>query len=246
MSSSLNPSKKIYVDLDCLLDTRLGTLVTISPDFAFEATSSKDYYLREQDAFTAASFGPLTREEFKRVHDALPQQVLKNSLMTKMPHFIRELSAQLVVRNIGTPYAMNVEIEVNTYPYAFSPEEAQTLLQVCAYRLGERFSVSLTHRSYKELALSTVRDAYVAMIMYSYHEWVNFNDLEIKKKPLKELSLYVPKLYFGEPPTAEQLQTFAEHNTGPFELSQQVLAPLVLIQYLPIALYCVDTPNNPG
>lgn len=246
MATSLNTSKKIYVALDCLLDVRLGTLVSISPDFAFEVTADKAYYVREHDAFTSASFGTLGAEQFKAVHDALPQQVLKNSLMTKMPNFIRELSNQLVVRNIGTPYAMNVEIEVNTYPYVFSPEEAQVLLEMCTYRLGERFTVSLLHRDPKTLSLSTVRDTYAAMILYSYHEWVNANDLEIKKKPLKELSLYVPKLYFGAPPTAEHLQTFAEHNTGPFELAQQVLAPLLLIQYLPIALYCVDTPNNPG
>lgn len=246
MQENPNVSKKLYVALDCLLDTRLGALVTISPDFAFEVTSQPSYYQREQDLFSSPAFGTLSVEKLGEVQTQLQQTVLKNSMMTRMYRFVRELASQFVLRGIGTPYTMAVQIEVNTYPYVLNAEETQAALQALAYRMGEQFEVSLVHKSPAEMGLSSVRQNYAAMVMYRYHDWLNLHDLEIKKKPLKEVILYVPRLYFGEPPNAEALASFAEHNTAPFELSQQVLAPLVQLQYLPIALYCVDTPSNPG
>jgi hypothetical protein len=246
MTASLKYLKKVYISLDSLLDTRLGALNCIDAGFAFDIATGGAYFEREQDSFTTASGGTLGPEKFRAYYSANRQKVVRASIKTKMHEFLGELCMQFVKQTLGTPHYAAVEIEVNMHPYRLSQAEASDIVSVLAYYLGLQYTITAVSLSPEQLTLDHVRENYCAMIMYDYHEWLNLHDLAIRKKPLKEVCLYLPKLYFGPVPSAKDLQSFADHSTTPFELSQHVLAPLVLVQYLPISLYCADIPEPPS
>jgi hypothetical protein len=242
MTVSSKYVKKVYITLDSLLDTRMGGLACIDATFAFDVTTSSNYFEREQDSFTTPAGGTLSREKFQAYCAMHRQQIVRASLKTKMHGFLGELCMQFVKQTLGTPHYSAVEIELNLYPYQLNRMEVGEIVSVLAYYLGQQYTISTVYLSNEQLTLENVRENYCAMILYDYHEWLNLYDLAIRKKPLKEVCLYVPKLYFSQVPTVEEIKSFSEHNTTPFELSQHVLAPLVLVQYLPISLYCADIP----
>ena len=235
---------KIYVDLDSLLDTRLGTLALISTDFAFDVTTSKDYYVREEDLFQTEAAGKLSKELFTQVHTARRAEVVRNSLRTRIPDFVLKLATNLFFHALSTPWQSGVEVEVNSFPYVLSDEEAKELLASMAALFDANFTIRLVNKRYEDLTIEYVRENYRAMVMYTYHEWMNLHSKDLQKKPLKDLSLYVPRLYYIKKPTREELVEFAKNNQDVFTFHQAAMRPFVMIQHMPIALFCAHTPAN--
>lgn len=235
---------KLYVDIDSLLDTRLGTLNVISPEFAVDVTSKDDYFTREEDLFSSEAMGKLPKDIFDRVFEQYRNDILPNSLRTRMFEFIENTLSQLAYGALNSPEQSATALEVNIHPYVLAPEEELKILQVIATILGRRFTVSLINKSVQELEIEYVREHYRVMVMYSYHPWMNHWDAQIKKKPLKDTGLYVPRLWKNYKPEPAALQQFAEFNTDPFEFLHISLAPFVVVQFLPIAFWCANTPSN--
>ncbi len=242
--STENHITKVYLALDCLLDTRLGVLATISPDFAFEVTTKKSYFMREEDKFGTPEMGVLNKDLLAEVLKKRPEEVIRNSLRTKIPQFVREICTKLFFQAMSTPFHAGVEIDVNVYPHKFNDVEAKALIASLVLCFGKEFTLNLISKSDQDLTVDYVHDHYRCVIMYVYHEWMNVHQKEIQKKPLKTTGFYVPRLYFLTPPTEEALQEFADHNTDLFKFTQTILGPLVPIQFLPVALFCADTPSN--
>ena len=244
MAASEKQLTKVYVSLDSLLDTRLGALALINTDFCFDVTTQKEYYSRQEDLFKTPAMGELSKLVFNDILLTHKQNIFRNSLKTKMPVFIRELCTKLFFQAMSTPFQSGVEIDVNIYPYQPNEAEVEGLLQALVECFGKEFSINLINKNNKQLTIEEVRQNYRCMVMYNYHEWMNVYENEIKKKPLRETGFYVPRLFFGIPPNEETLLHFENNNVDPFLFTQQIFAPLVPIQYLPIALYCADTPDN--
>jgi hypothetical protein len=86
---------------------------------------------------------------------------------------------------------------VNTYPYVLSEEEKLTLLSIIREEIVYSFDVKIIYLSDHSLTIEHCISNYVAMVKYNYVDWMNINSVAIKKKPIKTLSLYVPKLLNG-------------------------------------------------
>ncbi|MDD2879782.1 MAG: hypothetical protein PHQ58_05050 [Rhodoferax sp.] len=243
MSTQTNTAK-IYISLDCLLDMRQGALVLLDSNLAYEITTSEDYFTREEDKFTSPKYGTLSKELLARLLKDRADTIVGTSLRTKMHRFIKDLIKQLKDQAHNTPYHTAIAVEVNTHPCLLDSAEYEELNKTLRKLLGEGFPITLIKKSEDQLTYQYVKDNYRCMVMYDYVKWMNLYDKEIKKAPLKDTCFYVPKLYFGKPPTAEELQELARHNTDPFAFMSEAMTPLVPMQFLPIALYCVDIPMN--
>lgn len=243
MNAQTNTAK-IYVALDCLLDMRLGAMVLLDDEFAFEVSTQESYYLREEDYFVSKKYGALGKEMLSKLLRQRADDILPNSLKTRLPKFIFDLGKRLKDQAHNTPYHTDMAIEVNTYPCSLTQEELATLLRVIKECIGGDYPISLIHKSDELLTYRYVKDNYRCVVMYDYKNWMNLYDKEIKKSPLKETCFYVPKLYFGTPPAREALLELEKHRTDPFSFMEEIMMPLVPIQFLPIALFCADIPMN--
>lgn len=245
MSSKVEKPTHVYVTLDSLLDMRLGTLTCMSTDFAFDVSMDERYYLREEDLFATVKAGALSKAMYAKVHESLKDIIPRNSVRTRMFEFIDELMGKLFFEVVSKPYHSSVGLEVNTFPYQLNDEEAALILESIATLFDGRFNVHLIHRNPKEITAEIAAERYRAMIMYSYHDWLNANDEAVRKKVLfDQTGLYVPQLYQGHLPTSNELAEFAKHNTNPFAFLTKVLSPFVSVQHLPVALFCAAIPAN--
>lgn len=236
--------KKVYLSLDALFDLRQGTLNCISPAFAAEVTSSEKYFTRDLDLFETEEMGALSHEIYKNVFTQNKNLILRNSMMTKILPFVHSLFREFFKQAINTPFLSGVELEINTYPFLLSPLEENTILECVVSHIGVNYSISLVNLSPSALSPDVIRENYVAVIMYDYVEWFNTHGATVAKIPMREVGFYLPKLFFGRRFTKEELAEFAKMKTDPFDFFATALAPLTVIQHLPISLYSVNIPEN--
>lgn len=243
--------KKIYTSLEALFDLRQGTLTYIDVDFATAVTSEKEYFTREVDVFSTEKLakngtpmGALRKEIFDAVYKKHKDQILKNSLMSKVILFIADLYRQFSKQAILTPFLSSVELDINIYPFKLSEEEVSTLLECVVELMGGACTVNIIDLSESDLNVTYVKENYVAMVMYNYVDWFNLHTEDIQKRSLTQVGLYVPKLNSIRKLTKEEMDEFKKKKLTPFEFMVNALAPFITIQFLPISTYCANIPSN--
>lgn len=234
--------KRLYVSLDSLFDIRQGVLNTINTEFATEVTKKPEYFLRQEDIFGIGN-NVLTKENYNLVLEQMKSVVLRNSFRSKMHLFINHLRSSIIQMSIQNVIPISNEIDVNIYPFTLSENESGMIIDGISRALGKTLKVNLVNLSPDDLKLDIARNNYSSMIMYHYYDWLNKYTEQIKKEKLRDINLYVPRLFFKEIPE-EEAKKLKDKGQDPFEMSQKILSPYMNIEYLPIALYCVDTPDN--
>ena len=236
--------KKVLLSSDALFDLRQGTLTRINSEFAVDVTTDKSYFIRNQDLFSCKKYGTLDKELYSKIYSAYKDEIIRSSIMTAILPFTHSLCGEYIRQAINGPVISGVELEVNLYPFEFTQAECEELLTTLVQTLGVLYPIALVSISPQELTVDLVRKDYSAIISYDYAEWFNLHTDELKKNPLHETGFYVPKIYFQKVPSDEELAEFKKHKTTPFDFMTQALAPFAVIQHLPIAMYCADTPLN--
>ena len=242
---------KLYVSIDALLDLRLGVMNAISPRFAAMVTTQAAYFQREEDRFSTLEHGELPPETLTQVLKSQGKKILPAALRTKIGKFLKQLCAVHFHQMIKEGWEMSVEIDINLYPYVFTEDEVVALHEVLTLYLGRTFKFNLLNVPPKNMVLDQVRDAYFGMVMYDYAEWVNCHNTELQKKPLRDTCLYLPRLFFGNLDEARnkitaraEIADMRKNKQDPFEMFRQALGPFLSVQYLPVAFFSADIPEN--
>ena len=244
--------KKIYISVDALFDLRQGTLTLIDPDYAVAVTSVPSYYTRDIDNFSTdvpkagslTPMGPLAREIYDKVFTSRRDEILRNSLMTKMLSFLTPLYQEFSKQAILTPFLSSIEIDVNINPFSLSDEEISVLLSCLSEHLGNACTITIVDIPVKELTVEHIKEHYLAMVLYEYTTWFNEHDKSIQKGLLKEVGIYVPKLFTLRRLTVAEESEFKKKKTTSFEFTSKLMAPFIVMQFLPIALYSANLPTN--
>lgn len=203
----------VLVDVDCLLDTRLGTVAKLSPELARKLVSSDEYFTREEDRFEGV--GDIL---YKNAYLNRDKQTLTNSVMTAMvTGWLRALLSQLKDQALTQPNHDSIRVDVNLHPYQFSDVEREELVRVLKYRFdgpkadpafSHLLSVEIIDRAPEQLEPSFCKSNYGAMVMYDPWTWMNLHAEAFKTVRLPEVLLYAPRIYFHRKPTAEELREF--------------------------------------
>lgn len=236
-------SKAIYVDLDCILDTRLGTLITIDKDVAFDISKSKEYYLRQTDQFTHKEKGSLSKELFKQVQDKFNERVYKNSPSTRLDVFIVDFIKSVLDDKIQEQVS-DVKIVINCRRADITEDEASTIALALQNRLKNYAECSCIFMDYAQMTPMHMRDQYIAAIVYNPHEWLSSQSENLKKQKLSDFCLYTPKIFHLREMTLEEKRNAEQQKVDVFASLRMVLAPYIRLEFLSIALFCADTPAN--
>jgi hypothetical protein len=240
----MSKPKRLYVSLDSILDTRLGVMNIINSDFAFEVTSQETYYTRQTDDFISSTKGRLSKGVFNKILNNYKPAVLRASMKTKMYLFIANLCKIYIEQVVSSPSNDSFELDINTYPYNLSDQESKVIADALAKSIGSLYNINIVNFSNDQLSIDYCRENYRAMIMYNYSDWLNKHTNQIKLKPISDMVLFVPKIYFDKIPNKEELKKLDDIGMDAFELNKKILYPLIPIDYLPISLYCIDSPIN--
>lgn len=230
----------ILVELDCLLDTRLGTLARLGDDVAEKTLFSGSYHTREIDLFEHADM-----KAYKTLYAQRDSITLSKSMPTGIVRLLRQLAAALTDQAIQRPYHSGAKIVVNTYPYSstLSGEEKDEIQKSIAdWLVGSTAIVELTSASHESLTPERIAASNIAaMFMYTPNDWMNAQATGFERKQLPDVSLFGPALYELARPSDEEIAQQIQDFAHPFRALELQAKPLIDLQLLPALQFSILT-----
>lgn len=228
-----------YVDLDALLDTRLGTIAKYSPEAAKRALSDPNYFDRVRDDFTELC--GLDMESFKQLYAKRDEEVLAASTMTEMPFVLERIVRELEQDSIDTPFVGKTTVEVNCYPYKLDSESLKNLQLGIMARAGLQTEVRMVYIEPAKLTPTFVRGRYSGMIIYDLRGWMELHLEEFKRVKMPRVTVMAPALYSTTEdfPMEELYAEGMSENVTPFILTEVGLIELFSLTLLPAFAYSI-------
>lgn len=235
--NNINARKQcIYVELDCLLDTRLGTLSLLG-DTVVEAALENNYFTREEDTF------PLVNKDlFKKLYDTRDKELIKISPRTHCVEYLNEIIFKLLEMCTKTPIGTGVSLFINIYPYKLNEKEITELIEVYIDMTKGLCDIVLIDKSLDELTPMFCKNRFNIMFMYYYSDWLEIHSKNnnFRKVLLNEIKVYGPKVYFNRKPNEYEKRKLDRSNTDPFKLVEKMASVLIDLELLDPIIFSAD------
>lgn len=228
--------QSIYVPLDVLLDTRLGTLARIDDAAAAKVIESGTYQTRQNDVFEG-----FDKAVFDQMYKDRDVETLKKSIVTDAIQFLRQLVAALTEQAIVRPFHEGAKIVVNYYPYTLSQEEIEQLGRAVSAWMQGMAPVELVSISTKDLTPRHCKDTYSLMMVYEHEEWMNLHAEAFVHTRLPEVTMYVPALYFVHTPSAEELEKTVKEAAHPMRALELLASPIIDLKVIDVKFFSILT-----
>jgi hypothetical protein len=225
----------IYVELDTLLDTRLGTIAKINPEIA-ELLANTDYQTRKEDKFEGVD-----SEAFKLAYSTRDEETLELSVVTNMIEFLSSMTVNLTEQGIVRPYHDGAKVVVNYYPYILSVEVRDELVAVISKWLNGLVPVEVVYITPAELTIGYCKECFSIMIMYDYLSWMNARSEEFITQRIDSITLYGPAIYFNDMPDTKELEKVTTEVMHPLKAMEFLASPLVGLRLIDISFFSVIT-----
>ncbi len=233
----------VYVDLDALLDTRIGTVAKHFGDDTAIAVLSSNYHTREDDKFPG-----LGGKDFKALYQARDTETIQNSSVTNLVFRIREMIGELTKQAIIRPYHSGSRLVVNTFPYKLTEEESAALVDSVTTLIGDfsqvdvAFKVEVINISKTDLTPSYCLDNFLAMFMYEYDDWFAAQQHAFIQTPTPALTLYAPAIYFEQTPTSEEIEEAIRDFSHPLRAVEIAARPFINLELIGVDHYSIIHP----
>lgn len=240
-----NRDEGLYIELDSVLDTRLGTISKVSLALAEGLLRSTQYFERDQDIFDGVPVMEYARLWKERNVETLKRSVLTNLISQHVRHVLEQLKYQAMTQ----PKHDSIRVDINIYPYRLSQEVEAELVRVIEYHLNggavpsaeERslVRVEIIDRRPEAMTPSFCKERYGAMWMYDPGPWLGSQNEAFNTLRIPEVLVYVPKLYHGKKPNEAELSEIRMAVQGrtsdPFTLAEMQLSPIAGVQMLDVS-----------
>ncbi|BDD79568.1 hypothetical protein [Burkholderia phage FLC9] len=232
----------VYAELDALLDTRAGTLARLSQEIAAEVLRG-NYHKRDSDQFAGVDMKAYRDLYAKRNVETLQASRPTKALLL-LGALVRYLKEQATVR----PYHETTKVVINTFPYTLDREEEAELGTVIATWISGLAPVELVHMRPQELTpLFIKQQSYSSMLMYEYDEWMSLHYAADNKfaKPIQDVSIFAPAIYFADKPSDEQIQHAIDVAAHPLQAVEILARSLVGLNLIDVEYFSIIRPSGP-
>lgn len=193
MSSMQRDGYKVLVDLDAILDTRLGALGVVDQEIALDIGQSRGYATRETDKFSDID-KRLDDAKYKDVYLKRGMDVLKMSIMTDIPYQIGIGVRELIPQLDNGLIQGSIEVHINTYPFKLSSEISRLIAQGVKKYIPDPVSVSSVYIDLYSLTPKKMSMKYDEWFAYDIDQWMDFHKGEIIAGVMKNMLVTLPRL----------------------------------------------------
>lgn len=225
----------IYVELDVLLDTRLGTLARISQEAA-EKQLLAGHVNREHDWFADV----VDMDEYTRMYNNRDADTLPYCTITAAVPLLSELSVKLISQINTMPYYDGIRIVVNMCPYELSLEEQDEIGKAVAHYVGNHVPVELTYIKPESLTPAYCKQNFAMMLMYDYNSWMNLHQASFKDQ-LQTVTLLAPMVYFKQKPTEEEIRPELDQGIQPFMAIERFAKAFIDLNLIDVKYFSILT-----
>jgi hypothetical protein len=226
----------IYVSLDVLLDTRLGTIARIDDAVAADVIASGTYQTRKNDVFEGVD-----KAVFDQMYKDRDVETLKLSIVTDAIQYIKRLVSGLTEQAIARPYHDGAKIVVNLYPYNLLIVEQEKIGRAISAWINDMAPVELVFISTKDLTPAHCKDKYSLMMVYEYEEWMETHAEAFHHTRLPEVTMYVPALYKVHTPSVEELEKTVKEAAHPMRALEMLASPIIGLKVIDVKFFSILT-----
>lgn len=227
----------IYVDLDMLLDTRVGVIRTHWEDRLLDIAKS-DYRERETDEVW--KYCGVNENDWNNRWASRGLLELSNSIMTEVPLILNQLIQNVMKEQRNDPLLGRVEITINTFPYQLNDGHRNGFEVALSPFLGYSHSIRFISIPPEALTPTYISKTWKILFMYDFLHWLNVQHKMLESHPIPSQAFYVPRL--REPRDVEvsefsddkgvPIQQGAVKNLDPFDALRLTLVCCLDLHFL--------------
>lgn len=242
-------NKRILVELDALLDTRLGAMNIFSPSVSALMVEDTKYYSRIIDDFDR--YGPGTTMMWRSVYGDRDVEVLARSFPTCIPAMVGEFVRELYAKAMDNPVWHGADVVINTFPYDLPESDCEEIVDAVREMIvpmdGDKYAydpvIKTTRISHHDLSIDAIRENWEMVVMYNFHEWfeANATSLLAATRGASLSSMFVPAL-FKEMIDRKSLINSDGSHLNPFDESRRYLAPYFQLHFWDSQLFSMPNP----
>lgn len=228
----------IYIELDAIFDTRMGTLGLMDPSL-ISKSATVEYQERETDNWKVLGWG-VDVEAYRARYRARDGDVLQSSVMTNIIYLINGLLDDTISTVLNSPDLEQVDLVVNMYPYHMSDTVRDEILKTLGFILPKGINIKSCFRRPIELLPDWIDSRYDLLIMYNFEEWLKIHGKALEQKRLPHISFYAPAIYKDEPASEELLkEPQEEYGHDAFGFTEISLSPYLMLKMIDAKYFSV-------
>lgn len=235
--------QRILVNLDTLLDTRLGAISRHSAPAA-TAVMRNGYWSRENDDFEKMSGGLITNARFKEIYDNRDQAVLKASYLTNIHHLLLGITKALQHKKAAGVEVGTIRLTVNVWPYKFTAEECEVLVESLRGFVAVTTEIDTAYISLADQTPGRLNNDYDAAIIYDYDEWDILHRKEMDESPIPLFTMMMAaKLRNGCSLSDEVYQT-EDGVVDPWKALTHYMTGRIALAIEPLFFFSITRPSS--
>lgn len=245
--------RSILVELDALLDTRIGAMQQFSPSVAGKMVKDPNYYLRLIDDWER--YGAGTTLLWRNVYNGRTVETLKRSKYTMMLGLLaEEILRPIYAQAMDSPVLKGADVTVNTWPYQLDEIECREIALALQYLIipwtdeGYAFDTQFNTISLppEQLTLDEIREKWSVVILYNFHAWYDLHakSLLASERAARLSEMYVPAL-FREMPDRKHLTGQDGSTLNPFHETQRWMAMSIQLRFWEAQAFSLPCPFDP-
>ena len=236
---SIHQKQHLLVDLDTLLDTRMGTLVKIDLDNLVKIDKKK-YLTRRSDNFD--ELVNVDIDEYKELYKNRDVETLKCSGMTTYMLAVNKMLGEIAKEKIDNPAIESIELHVNYYPYKLSESMIKEFTDVISFYTNRLTKVKLVNLHPMLITPSLLKNEYSLYATYDFDVWLGLQGKNLENHPIPTVTVNVPSLFVNEVPDKEAIEQIGVNkDTDLFGSFEYLLAPYVSLTYSDIKYFCLNS-----
>lgn len=238
-------NRRLYVDLDSLLDTRLSVVSGIDSQAAVTVALDTGYWHREHTDWEALSKKAITNDQFKAAWDQRNTETLANSVVTAIPTVLQQILFDYHKNLSSGAVTDDVSLEVNLAPYDLNTDERDGLEEIIRELLFDDLSITFCYRPLTELTPEVIYQRYSAMVMFEFHNWIRLHHELLMQRPCKEVSFIVPRLFERNPEVLNRDGKEAEISLFRMAMLDHMNVEFIAVEWFSM-LRVKPTPSKPS
>lgn len=234
----------VLVELDCLLDTRLGTLVgKLGMDINEVLSKGIAWWTRYSEEPEFFTEGRITLEDFQAAYAARDVETLKYSYVTNVTDHILRVTQQMRKEEFRGREIEEVIVTVNYYPYKLTDEQIEGYIESIKHTVSLDTTVRMVSIAPEHALPSKLQDVYDAYMVYNFEQWLAPFVKTLHNEPKSALVAIAPALWFNRRiPTPDDITNYLEEQIDPFKSLITMFLTTFDLDLIPVGVYSLRHP----
>jgi len=218
----------VYVELDCIVDTRLSIMYDVDKNIVEPYLKNGKYFKRIMD-----QFGYISVRLFRTIYKMRNNNTLDNPAPTEIPDLISDYCFEALQTSKSLNDGSPINVYLNIYPYTLTTENIEYLRMGFSNNLRTDVNVIIINKPPYEITPDYINENMGMVVMYDALWWIEYN---MQNKRLLDRSL--PDVTFLTPMLLHRKLIIKETEINKlFEDLENNLKMLVGIIFIPVKYF---------